>query len=154
MFNTITIKIKDRKEEKQFVIAEMSAMTVLMKFLPMLTKCIKKDELINSLNLVLQTGDVNEKDKIDNINPVYLFINTIYELLSNASLEQQEQLYKLILKHVKVTNSLNQFVSIEENTELYVKSAVTLGKLIYEVLKLTFTEVYNDFLELTGKNSE
>jgi hypothetical protein len=154
MFNTITIKIKDRKEEKQFIIAEMSAMTVLMKFLPMLTKCIKKDELINSLNLVLQTGDVNEKDKIDNINPVYLFINTIYELLSNASLEQQEQLYKLILKHVKVTNSLNQSVSIEENTELYVKSAVTLGKLIYEVLKLTFTEVYNDFLELTGENSK
>jgi len=154
MFNTTTIKIKDRKEEKQFIIAEMSEMTVLMKFLPMLTKCIKKDELINSLNLVLQTGDANEKDKIDNINPVYLFINTIYELLSNASLEQQEQLYKLILKHVKVTNSLNQSVSIEENTELYVKSAVTLGKLIYEVLKLTFTEVYNDFLELTGKNSE
>ena len=97
---------------------------------------------------------MNEKDNIDNINPVYLFINTIYELLSNASLEQQEQLYKLILKHVKVTNSLNQFVSIEENTELYVKSAVTLGKLIYEVLKLNFTEVYNDFLELTGKNLE
>jgi len=154
MFNTRTIKIKDRKEEKQFIIAEMSAMTVLMKFLPMLTKCIKKDELINSLNLVLQTGDANEKDKIDNINPVYLFINTIYELLSNASLEQQEQLYKLVLKHVKVTNSLNQSVSIEENTELYVKSAVTLGKLIYEVLKLTFTEVYNDFLELTGENSK
>ena len=154
MFNTTTIKIKDRKEEKQFIIAEMSAMTVLMKFLPMLAKCIKKDELIKSLNLVLQTGDANEKDKVDNISPVYLFINTIYELLSNASLEQQEQLYKLILKHVKVTNSLNQSVSIEENTELYVKSAVTLGKLIYEVLKLTFTEVYNDFLELTGKNSE
>jgi hypothetical protein len=154
MFNTTTIKIKDRKEEKQFIIAEMSAMTVLMKFLPMLTKCIKKDELIKSLKLVLQTGDANEKDKVDNISPVYLFINTIYELLSNASLEQQEQLYKLILKHVKVTNSLNQFVSIEENTELYVNSAVTLGKLIYEVLKLTFTEVYNDFLELTGKNSE
>ena len=154
MFNTITIKIKDRKEEKQFIIAEMSAMTVLMKFLPMVTKCIKKDELIKSLKLALQTGDVNEKDKIDDINPVYLFVNTIYELLSNASLEQQEQLYKLILKHVKVTNSLNQFVSIEEKTELYVKSAVTLGKLVYEVLKLTFTEVYNDFLELTGKNSE
>jgi hypothetical protein len=154
MFNTTTIKIKDRKEEKQFIIAEMSAMTVLMKFLPMLAKCIKKDELIKSLNLVLQTGDANEKDKVDNISPVYLFINTIYELLSNASLEQQEQLYKLILKHVKVTNSLNQSVSIEENTELYVKSAVILGKLIYEVLKLTFTEVYNDFLELTGKNSE
>ena len=38
MFNPITIKLKDIKEEKQSIIAEMSAMTVLMKFLPMLTK--------------------------------------------------------------------------------------------------------------------
>jgi hypothetical protein len=37
---------------------------------------------------------------------------------------------------------------------LYVKSPVVLGKLIYEVLKFTFAEVYNDFLELTGENSQ
>lgn len=152
--NIQKITIKDRKQEKEFIIQEMSAMTVLMKFLPMLFKNIRKDELINSLNLVLQTADVKEDVLINNITPLVLITDTIYEILSNASLERLQDLYNLILSHVKVLNGAGQIISIDTNIDLYVKSPVVLGKLIYEVLKFTFAEVYNDFLELTGGNSQ
>lgn len=148
------ITIKDRKQEKEFIIQEMSAMTVLMKFLPMLFKNIRKDELVNSLNLVLQTADVKDDVTINNITPLVLITDTIYEILSNASLDKLQDLYNLILSHVKVLNGAAQIVSIDTNIDLYVKSPVVLGKLIYEVLKFTFAEVYNDFLELTGGNSQ
>lgn len=148
------ITIKDRKQEKEFIIQEMSAMTVLMKFLPMLFKNIRKDELVNSLNLVLQTADVKDDVTINNITPLVLITDTIYEILSNASLDKLQDLYNLILSHVKVLNGAGQIVSIDTNIDLYVKSPVVLGKLIYEVLKFTFAEVYNDFLELTGENSQ
>lgn len=153
-FNIHKIIIQDRKQEKEFIIQEMSAMTVLMKFLPMLFKNIRKEELINSLNLVLQTADVKEDVDIENVSPVALITNTIYEILSNSNLDKLQELYKLILSHVKVLNGAEQIISIDTNIDLYVKSPVVLGKLIYEVLKITFTEVYNDFLELTGKNSQ
>lgn len=152
--NINKITIKDRKQEKEFIIQEMSAMTVLMKFLPMLFKNIRKDELVNSLNLVLQTADVKEDVIINNITPLVLITDTIYEILSNASLDKLQDLYNLILSHVKVLNGAGQIVSIDTNIDLYVKSPVVLGKLIYEVLKFTFAEVYNDFLELTGENSQ
>ena len=152
--NIQKITIKDRKQEKEFIIQEMSAMTVLMKFLPMLFKNIRKDELINSLNLVLQTADVKDYVTINNITPLVLITDTIYEILSNASLEKLQDLYNLILSHVKVLNGAGQIISIDTNIDLYVKSPVVLGKLIYEVLKFTFAEVYNDFLELTGENSQ
>jgi|694.fasta_scaffold108162_3 hypothetical protein len=152
--NINKITIKDRKQEKEFIIQEMSAMTVLMKFLPMLFKNIRKDELVNSLNLVLQTADVKDDVTINNITPLVLITDTIYEILSNASLDKLQDLYNLILSHVKVLNGAEQIVSIDTNIDLYVKSPVVLGKLIYEVLKFTFAEVYNDFLELTGENSQ
>ena len=152
--NIQKITIKDRKQEKEFIIQEMSAMTVLMKFLPMLFKNIRKDELVNSLNLVLQTADVKDDVTINNITPLVLITDTIYEILSNASLDKLQDLYNLILSHVKVLNGAEQIVSIDTNIDLYVKSPVVLGKLIYEVLKFTFAEVYNDFLELTGENSQ
>lgn len=152
--NIQKITIKDRKQEKEFIIQEMSAMTVLMKFLPMLFKNIRKDELVNSLNLVLQTADVKDDVTINNITPLVLITDTIYEILSNASLDKLQDLYNLILSHVKVLNGAGQIVSIDTNIDLYVKSPVVLGKLIYEVLKFTFAEVYNDFLELTGENSQ
>jgi hypothetical protein len=152
--NIQKITIKDRKQEKEFIIQEMSAMTVLMKFLPMLFKNIRKDELINSLNLVLQTADVKDDVTINNITPLVLITDTIYEILSNASLDKLQDFYNLILSHVKVLNGAGQIVSIDTNIDLYVKSPVVLGKLIYEVLKFTFAEVYNDFLELTGENSQ
>jgi hypothetical protein len=152
--NIQKITIKDRKQEKEFIIQEMSAMTVLMKFLPMLFKNIRKDELVNSLNLVLQTADVKDDVTINNITPLVLITDTIYEILSNASLDKLQDLYNLILSHVKVLNGAGQIISIDTNIDLYVKSPVVLGKLIYEVLKFTFAEVYNDFLELTGENSQ
>lgn len=152
--NIHKITIKDRKQEKEFIIQEMSAMTVLMKFLPMLFKNIRKDELVNSLNLILQTADVKDDVTINNITPLVLITDTIYEILNNASLERLQDLYNLILSHVKILNGAGQIISIDINIDLYVKSPVVLSKLIYEVLKFTFAEVYNDFLELTGENSQ
>ncbi len=147
------IVLKDKKEEKKFIIVEMTATTVLMDFLPLLFKSIGKKELINALNLVLQTTDIEDNTQIEtNINPINLILNSILEILANANQTNLKELYNLILSHVKVIDSSNQTISITTNIDIYVKSPVTLGKLIYEVLLFNFSGVYNDFLDLKSVN--